>query len=85
MGGADCSETAPAPGLDNVAADFRNVDGCEDTDTNLANFTTGGPAPRNGVTKGGIAKSGIYFLRLACGGEGLRAESGRHEVMKDRF
>jgi predicted extracellular nuclease len=44
-GGANCSETAPAPGLSNTTADIRqnNVD----TDNNSADFAADTPNPRN--------------------------------------
>jgi hypothetical protein len=49
-GSANCSETAPAPGLSNTTAALRDLDGCEDTDDNSADFTTAGPAPRNSAS-----------------------------------
>jgi len=49
-GTANCSETAPAPGLSNTTAGFRELDGCEDTDNNSADFFTGAPAPRNSAS-----------------------------------
>jgi hypothetical protein len=36
-----------APGLTNILADFRNNDGCTDTDNNSADFTAAAPTPRN--------------------------------------
>jgi predicted extracellular nuclease len=49
-GSANCSETAPAPGLSNTTAGFRDLDGCEDTDDNSADFSAAGPAPRNSAS-----------------------------------
>src|SRR5258706_6489856 len=50
-GTAACFEGAgPAPGLDNVTADFRSHLGCKDTDSNGGNFFTGSPNPRNSST-----------------------------------
>jgi predicted extracellular nuclease len=46
-GGANESETAPAPGLSNTTADLRNGGGTVDTDNNAADFTAGAPNPRN--------------------------------------
>ena len=37
---------APAPAPSNTAADFRNDAGCQDTDSNSADFTAGGANPR---------------------------------------
>jgi len=37
---------APAPTLTNTTADLRNAGGCQDTDNNVADFTTGAPSPR---------------------------------------
>ena len=48
-GSASCAEgaaPAPATASANVAL-FRRSSGCTDTDNNAADFTTGGPAPRN--------------------------------------
>ncbi len=42
--------SAPASGLSNTLADFRNGAGCEDTDSNSVDFTAAAPAPRNGTT-----------------------------------
>jgi predicted extracellular nuclease len=50
-GGADFFEGAgAAPTLSNTTAAFRNDAGCQDTDDNSADFTVGGPAPRNSAT-----------------------------------
>ncbi len=49
-GSADCSETSPAPGLNNTTADLRLLDGCQDTDDNSADFSAAAPAPRNSAS-----------------------------------
>lgn len=49
-GTADCAETSPAPVLSNTTAGFRELDGCEDTDDNAADFFTAAPAPRNSAS-----------------------------------
>jgi predicted extracellular nuclease len=49
-GGANDSETAPAPGLSNTTAALRDEGGCGDTDDNSADFTAGAPVPRNSLT-----------------------------------
>jgi hypothetical protein len=49
-GSASCSETNPAPALSNTTAALRHFAGCEDTDDNSANFSTGSPTPRNSAT-----------------------------------
>jgi uncharacterized protein len=46
-GTANCSETAPAPGLVNTTADLRGQDGCQETDNNSTDFAAGAPNPRN--------------------------------------
>jgi uncharacterized protein len=49
-GTANCSETTPAPGLSNTTADLRNpptARGCQDSDSNSADFAAGSPDPRN--------------------------------------
>ncbi len=45
-----CSETAALPALDTLHAGFRNNNGCEDTNNNLANFYLSAPAPRNSAS-----------------------------------
>ncbi|MEV7969852.1 ExeM/NucH family extracellular endonuclease [Sphaerisporangium sp. NPDC088356] len=49
-GTANFSEGAPAPALTNATAALRGGNGCDDTDVNAADFTTGAPAPRNSAT-----------------------------------
>jgi len=50
-GGADCSEgSSPAIAADNSTAEFRNSDGCDDSDVNSADFSLNSPAPRNSAT-----------------------------------
>lgn len=44
-GAANCSETAPAPGLSNTTAAIRAADGATDTDNNSADFSAGTPDP----------------------------------------
>src|SRR5438105_2146185 len=45
--GANCSETAATPALNNTMAAKRKLEGCTETDNNLADFDVSGPAPRN--------------------------------------
>jgi uncharacterized protein len=45
-GGANYFETAPAPGLTNQTADFRGDGGCQDSDSNAADFSATTPSPR---------------------------------------
>ena len=42
--------SAPASGLSNTLADFRNDDGCSDSDSNSVDFTAAAPSPRNSST-----------------------------------
>jgi hypothetical protein len=50
-GSADCSEgPSPAVAADNLTAEFRNSDGCDDSDRNALDFALGSPAPRNSAT-----------------------------------
>jgi uncharacterized membrane protein len=42
--------SAAALALDSVHAAFRNNNGCEDTNNNIADFTLGAPAPRNSAS-----------------------------------
>ena len=49
-GTTDCSETSPAAGLTTSNASFRNHDGCDETNHNLADFSNGPPAPRNSAS-----------------------------------
>ena len=53
-GGADCSETAPTGAFNNVTAGLRNNAGCDDTDDNASDFSTGTPTPRNSATPASI-------------------------------
>ncbi len=48
FGGADCGEGGTkAPTLSNTEAAIRLGNGCQDTDSNAADFAKGAPAPRN--------------------------------------
>jgi hypothetical protein len=48
---ASCFEgTGPTPVLSTTLAAFRGGDGCTDTNSNSADFTTGAPAPRNSAS-----------------------------------
>ncbi len=49
-GGSVCFETAAVPALDTIHAGFRNNNGCDDTNNNLADFTLNTPAPRNSAS-----------------------------------
>src|SRR5262249_23836823 len=42
-----CSETSPAPGLNNTTAALRKGNGCVDTNNNANDFAEVGPLPRN--------------------------------------
>jgi len=45
--GANMFEGAPTPTLSNTTAALRKMSGCQDTDSNSADFTVGAPSPRN--------------------------------------
>ena len=45
-----CSETAPTDTLSILRAAFRNNNGCDDTNNNLADFTLATPNPRNSAS-----------------------------------
>jgi len=45
--GANCAETTATPALTNTTAAIRKNAGCTETDSNVADFDTGAPAPRN--------------------------------------
>jgi uncharacterized protein len=45
--GANMFEGAPTPTLSNTTAALRNNNGCTETDNNAADFSVGGPTPRN--------------------------------------
>ena len=50
-GAADCSEgSLPAVAADNLTAEFRNSNGCDDSDRNTFDFAIAAPAPRNSAT-----------------------------------
>jgi uncharacterized protein len=49
-GGANYFEGAAAPGLTSTTADFRADGGCQDSDTNAADFTAATPSPRTADT-----------------------------------
>jgi hypothetical protein len=49
-GGATYFEGSPAPGLSNILADFRADGGCQDSDSNAADFTAATPSPRTADT-----------------------------------
>jgi len=46
----DYEGSAPAPTLSNTTANIRAGNGCTDTDSNTADFSTATPAPRNSTT-----------------------------------
>jgi predicted extracellular nuclease len=51
FGGANCYEgSAAAPLLTNTTAAIRAGSGCTDTDSNVADFTSGAPSPRNSAS-----------------------------------
>ena len=45
-----CYEAVALPALDTLHAGFRNNNGCDDTNNNLADFTLNAPAPRNSAS-----------------------------------
>jgi len=45
--GANCAETTATPALSNTTAAMRKAEGCTETDSNVADFDTGAPSPRN--------------------------------------
>jgi len=45
--GANCAETTATPALTNTTAAIRKNAGCTETDSNVADFATGAPTPRN--------------------------------------
>ena len=45
--GANCAETTATPALTNTTAAIRKNAGCTETDSNVADFETGAPTPRN--------------------------------------
>jgi hypothetical protein len=45
-----CSETTPTDTLSILRAAFRNNNGCDDTNNNLADFTIASPSPRNSAS-----------------------------------
>jgi len=45
--GANCFEAAATPTLSNSTAAIRKAEGCTETDSNVADFDIGAPAPRN--------------------------------------
>jgi uncharacterized protein len=49
-GGANYFEGAAAPGLSNTTANFRADGGCQDSDSNAADFSAATPSPRNADT-----------------------------------
>lgn len=60
VGSANMYEgTAAMPALTKDKAAFRNGDGCEDTDDNSEDFTTGVPSPRNSQTPVNICATSL--------------------------
>ena len=62
-GAANCSETAPAPGLSNTTAARRHSNGCDDTDNNAADISAGVPTPRNSASP---ANDCLFTLAVAA-------------------
>ncbi len=58
-GSANCSETAPTPGLTATTAGIRKNGGNTDTDNNSADFVIGTPMPRNSGTQIGSFQASI--------------------------
>jgi hypothetical protein len=58
-GTSSCFESpAAAPALNATTAAFRNNNGCNDTNNNNINFSTGNPAPRNSISPVYICSGG---------------------------
>ena len=72
-GAANCSENTPTGNLSTTLAAFRNNNGCDDTNNNLADFTLATPAPRNSaspaVTCGGTTVATVSSSTLAPFGD----------------
>jgi predicted extracellular nuclease len=47
---ASSSESNPTPNLSNTTAALRNGNGCNETDNNAVDFSTGAPSPRNSAS-----------------------------------
>ena len=57
-GTATSTEGTPAPGLSNTTAALRTANGCTDTNSNSADFSTGTPTPRNGASPANLCAGG---------------------------
>ena len=53
-GAATCSEASPVTAMSNTLASFRNHGGCDETNNNLADFSSGTPVPRNSASPANI-------------------------------
>jgi hypothetical protein len=68
---------APAPATSTTTADKRKSDGCQDTNNNLADFTTGTPTPRNSssarkvCTQTGNATATVLIMEFRFNGAAL--------------
>ena len=56
---ASCGETTPAPATSTTLAIFRANNGCTDTNSNVADFTSSAPLPRNSLTAPFLCGSSI--------------------------
>lgn len=61
-GTANCSEVLPTPALSNATAALRKVNGCQDTDNNSADFSTGPAAPRNTASPASSCATGPQVI-----------------------
>lgn len=66
-GTANCGEGTPTPALSVTNAGFRNNNGCDDTNNNLADFTLAAPAPRNSATPVSICSGGGTNPAISAG------------------
>ncbi|RYZ50517.1 MAG: choice-of-anchor D domain-containing protein [Sphingobacteriales bacterium] len=56
-GTANCSEGTAVGTLSSTNGALRNSNGCDDTDSNSADFTVGAPAPRNSASPASVCSS----------------------------
>ncbi len=60
----NCSETTPAPTLNNTTAAMRNMSGCAETDNNSSDFSVGAPNPLNTASPFSQCFAGRVFFPL---------------------
>lgn len=74
-GGANFSETTPAPTLSNTSAAIR-LESCIDTDVNAADFIAAAPTPRNSASPLAPCTGGPVNQPIVASCASLQAESG---------